>query len=161
MLTALLNDELNFVKLFIRLGVSIHEFVTIDVLHSLYNFSRHRQIFIANLHNGHCDQMYSNMNPPPADMLEKNKGAGRGPMTNKPGERGGFLQAAFTSFLGHIADKKVQSYMDALREEEEQRLMRADQSTVYLAAVQSLIAYNFNCEAYLKDTPVSRALGQQ
>lgn len=154
MLTALLNDELDFVKLFIRLGVQLNDFVTVDVLHSLYNFSRNRKTFVANLHNGHCDQMYSHMTPPATETLEKN----RGTFVQKFGDRGAVLQAAFRSFLGHIADKKVQSYMDALREEEENRLMRADQSTVYLAAVQTLIGYNFNCELYAMDTPVINTL---
>lgn len=149
MLTALLNNELEFVKLFIRLGVDIGDFITMDVLHSLYNFAVDHSVFLSNLRNGHCDQLYTQYPPPTSEQLSTSVGGRQHVVAENA------LQIAFTNFLSTMENKTVSSYMDALKEEEESRLMKADVSTTYLSSVATFLSTSFVCKQYEYDNPVS------
>ncbi|VDN12381.1 unnamed protein product [Dibothriocephalus latus] len=151
LMTALLNNQLDFVKLLLKLGVDLQDFLTVDRLHCLYNFARNRGAFVSNLRNADLHRRFAKEALPPEEewvIQEAQK-------YSLHCESGDALRAAFAAFLGHFVDKKVQSYVDTLCKEEEARLSRLTDRTVYLSTVAKFLGHDFNLCLYNHDTPVS------
>uniref|UniRef100_A0A0X3NXF5 Transient receptor potential cation channel subfamily M member 3 n=1 Tax=Schistocephalus solidus TaxID=70667 RepID=A0A0X3NXF5_SCHSO len=149
LMTALLNNQLDFVKLLLKLGVDLQDFLTVDRLHCLYNFARNRGSFVSCLRNSDLDRRFVKEPLPPEEewiIQESQK-------YSLHCEGSDTLRAAFTAFLGHFVDKKVQSYVDTLCKEEETRLTRVSKTTVYLCTVSEFLGPDFNLKLYDDDTP--------
>nr|VZI36388.1 unnamed protein product [Spirometra erinaceieuropaei] len=149
LMTALLNDQLDFVKLLLKLGVDLQDFLTVDRLHCLYNFARHRGSFVSSLSNADLGRRFVKESLPPEEewVIQESK------VYSLHCEGSDAMRAAFAAFLGHFVDKKVQSYVDTLRAEEEARLTRVSKTTVYLSTVSKFLGPDFNLKLYAHDIP--------
>ncbi|KAL7064816.1 hypothetical protein AAHC03_05292 [Spirometra sp. Aus1] len=149
LMTALLNDQLDFVKLLLKLGVDLQDFLTVDRLHCLYNFARHRGSFVSSLSNADLGRRFVKESLPPEEewVIQESK------VYSLHCEGSDAMRAAFAAFLGHFVDKKVQSYVDTLRAEEEARLTRVSKTTVYLSTVSKFLGPDFNLKLYDHDIP--------